>query len=202
MLRFLMLLVLPAFLAGCAQSVWAPDDIVARSHVAGVPPYSVTLVTVLSTRSNSGAHTGLVINGSERVLFDPAGTFNHPHMPERNDVIFGVTDQRLEIYYDYHARITYWVVAQTKEVPLEVANLLIQRVEANGPVAKAHCAAATSAILRGIPGFESIPTTWSPVKLMRAFGQLGGVNERKIYDDDADDNRYVTYIHPDDPVQP
>ena len=78
-----------------------------------VGPTSVTLYTVLSTRSGAGAHAGLLINGSERVLFDPAGTWRHPKLPERNDVHFGITPKMVDFYIDYHARETYDVVEQT-----------------------------------------------------------------------------------------
>lgn len=62
-------------LAACgAEPIWAPDDAVATARYAHPGPTSVTLYTVLSTRSGAGAHAGLLINGSERVLFDPAGS--------------------------------------------------------------------------------------------------------------------------------
>ena len=64
------------FLSACgAEPIWAPDEAVAEARYEHVGPTSVTLYTVLSTRSGTGAHAGLLINGSERVLFDPAGTW-------------------------------------------------------------------------------------------------------------------------------
>lgn len=195
MRHLLFAVLLPLVLAACgADPTWAPDDVVAQARVAYPDrPPSVTLVTVIATRNGQGAHTGLLINGSERVLFDPAGTFEHPGMPIRNDVHYGVTDQRLEVYYDYHARITYYVVTQEKLVSPQVAELVMQRAKAHGAVPKAMCANSVTDILRGVPGFESIRPTFFPVKLMNQFAQLGGISERKIYDDDADDNRYVLY---------
>jgi hypothetical protein len=203
MRRLLLAVLLPLMLAACgADRTWAPDDVVARARVSYPDrPPSVTLVTVIATRNGQGAHSGLIINGSERIIFDPAGTFEHPGMPIRNDVHFGLTDQRLEIYYDYHARITYYVVAQEKIVSPEVAELAIQRAKAYGAVSKAMCANSISDILRGVPGFESVGSTYFPVKLMNRFAELGGISERKIYDDDADDNRYVLYTRPTEETQ-
>jgi hypothetical protein len=191
-------LILPLALAACggAEPIWAPDDVVARAAFHSSEPASITLLTVVSTSNGSGAHTGIIINASQRVIFDPAGTFKHPLMPERNDVHYGLTDQRLEVYIDYHARVTFDVITQKILVPPEIAELVMNKVQAHGAVAKAHCTDATSTLLRTVPGFESLPHTWYPVKLMEAFGQLPGVVQKTIHDDDADDNRYVLYTHP------
>jgi len=57
-----------------AEPTWAPDAALASAHYVAPGPKTITLFTVVSTRSGSGAHSGLLINGSERVMFDPAGT--------------------------------------------------------------------------------------------------------------------------------
>jgi hypothetical protein len=158
-------LILPLALGACggAEPIWAPDDVVARAVYHSPEPTSITLLTVVSTSNGSGAHTGIIINASQRVIFDPAGTFKHPLMPERNDVHYGLTDQRLEVYIDYHARVTFDVVTQKILVPPEIAELVVNKVQAHGAVAKAHCTDSTSALLRTVPGFESLPHTWYPV---------------------------------------
>ena len=127
-----------------AEPIWAPDETVAAARYEHSGPTSVTLYTVLSTRSGAGAHVGLLINGSERVLFDPAGTWRHPRLPERNDVHFGITPKMVDFYIDYHARETYDVVEQTIEVSPEVAAMIMQRAMAYGAVPKANCTIALS----------------------------------------------------------
>jgi hypothetical protein len=195
--RLLLALTLPLMLAACgAEPIWAPDDVVARAVVPNTGPTTIKLMTVINNRNDTGAHTGLIINASQRVLFDPAGTFKYPAMPERNDVVFGLTDQREAIYIDYHARVTYRVVTQEIHVAPEIAELVMQRAMQYGAVPKAFCAHSVSNILREVPGFESIHTTMSPINLMHQFARLPGVEEKTIYDDDADDNRYVLYIDP------
>lgn len=192
-----LLLAMAAFLglASCgAQPIWAPDEAVAAARYEHPGPTSVTLYTVISTRNGAGAHAGLLINGSQRVLFDPAGTWRHPRLPERNDVHFGITPKMVDFYIDYHARETYDVVEQTIVVTPEVAAIAMQRALAYGAVPKSQCAAATSSILRGVPGFESLPSTWFPKRLMLAFGKLPGVTARKISDDDADKNHGVLLV--------
>jgi hypothetical protein len=187
---------------GAAEPKWASDAEVAQARYVHAGPPSVTLFTVLATSNGSGAHAGLMINGSERVMFDPAGTWYHPRLPERNDVHFGITPKMVAFYVDYHARETYDVVEQTIEVSPGVAELLLQRVKAYGAVPKAQCTVAISSILRGTPGFENMPQTWFPKNLMDAFGALPGVRSRTITDDDADNNHgvllvQVEHINPD-----
>ncbi|HMO72812.1 MAG TPA: hypothetical protein PKC84_14440, partial [Paracoccaceae bacterium] len=177
-----------------AEPVWAPDEAVAAARYVHPGPPSITLFTVLATRDGSGAHAGLMINGSERVLFDPAGTWRHPHLPERNDVHFGITPRMVNFYIDYHARETFDVVEQTLVVSPETAALVMARAKAYGAVPKAQCTLAISTILRGVPGFEHLPRSWYPKVLMNAFGAMPGVTTRRITDDDADDNHGVLLV--------
>lgn len=185
-------LLLLAACATTAEKTWAPDAAVAAARYVKPGPSQVTLFTVVSNRSNAGAHSGLLINGSaERVMFDPAGTWYHPRLPERNDVHFGVTDQMVDFYIDYHARETYRVVEQTVTVSPQVADLIIARAKAYGAVPKAQCSKATSSILADVPGFENIPNTWFPNKLSDAFATLPGASHRVFTDADAPNNHGV-----------
>lgn len=188
------------FLAACGrgESHWAPDDFVARSHYTASGPASVTLFTVLSNRNDAGAHSALLINGSERILFDPAGSWRHPKLPERNDVWFGMDDRMVAFYIDYHARPTHRIVEQRVLVPREVADMIAQRAKTYGAVPKAQCARSVSSILVGMPGFETISHTWFPKSLMQSFARLPGATERVIRDEDADSNHGVTLIQPEE----
>lgn len=191
-LRLLAVLVAALSLAACgAQPKWAPQDQVDAARFVAGPPTYITLYTVVNTRTGSGAHSAILVNASERVIFDPAGTWYHPKLPERNDVHFGMTDKAVAFYLDYHTRITYNTIEQTIYVSPEVAELVLERVKAYGAVPKAMCTQATSSVLRGVPGFESLPQTFYPKKLSEAFGRLPGVTTRVVTDDDADDNHGV-----------
>ncbi|MDM7932461.1 hypothetical protein [Tabrizicola sp.] len=182
-------------LAACgAEPKWAPEEQVqAARHVAEEQTH-ITLYTVVSKSSGSGAHSAILVNGSERLIFDPAGTWMHPRLPERNDVHFGMTDKAIAFYVDYHARKTYDVIEQKIFVSPETAELVLRRVKDYGAVPKAMCTAATSTVLRGVPGFESLPSTWYPKKLSTAFGALPGVSTRLITDDDDDSNHGVLLV--------
>ena len=195
MRRLVIVLALPLFLAACgAEPVWAPDEAVARArYVSGEEP-SITLFTVVRKRGGEGEHSGLMINGSQRVLFDPAGTWHHSTVPERNDLFYGITPRMRAFYIDYHARETYDVVEQRVPVSAEVAELAIRKAEAYGAVNKAFCGNSVSDILNGLPGFESIPRSFFPSKIMQKFGKLPGVTEKIHVDGDPDNNTGILLI--------
>ncbi len=188
--KILMGLMLPLLLAACgAERIWAPDEAVQRAafHFESAP--SITLVTVINTRSGSGAHSALIINGSQRVVFDPAGTFKTDMIPERNDVLFGMNPVALDVYLDYHARTTFRVVLQEKIVSPEVAEMALRLVMANGAVPKAYCAHSISGILAQLPGFEGFKGAFFPKKIMREFATYPGVTRQEITDNNDEDDR-------------
>ena len=152
-------------------------------------PPALTLFTMINNRSGAGAHTSLMVNGSQRVVFDPAGSVRHSAVPERGDVLYGITPRIEDFYARAHARETFHVVIQRIEVSPEVAEKALQLVTTNGPVAQSRCTASTAAILRQLPGFESISGTWFPKNLSDQFGQLPGVTETKLFETDSDDKR-------------
>ena len=179
-------------LAGCsAESVWAPDEEVARAAYRHDGPPRLTLYTMINNSNGSGAHTSLMVNGSQRVIFDPAGSFNKAkHLPERNDVLFGINPQVEDVYTRYHARETFRVQIQQLDVSPELAERALQLVKANGPVPQAQCSFATSRILAELFSGQ-IPTSWYPRKTADAFGQIPGVTEQTLYEYDSDDNSNV-----------
>lgn len=185
-------------LSACgADPKWAPQEQVDAVRFVSEEPASITLYTVVNKSSGSGAHSAILVNGSERLIFDPAGTWYHPKLPERNDVHFGMNDKALAFYIDYHTRRTYDTIEQKVYVSPQVAELVLARAKAYGAVPKAMCTQATSSILRGVPGFDSLPQTYYPKKLSKAFGELPGVTTRVITDDDDDDNHGVLLVQHD-----
>jgi len=178
---------------GAAEPVWASDAAVERASYVHDGPPRVTLFTVVSTRNGSGGHSGLMINGSERVMFDPAGTFSLPFAPERNDVHFGLNARTLAAYVDYHAREAWNVRVQELEVSVSQANTLLQAVNAYGAVPKAQCSLAITRILSNIPGFESVGVGYFPNALSKDFGALSGVRERLVTDATADKGHNVVF---------
>lgn len=182
------------WLAACggpAEPRWAPDAEVAKYAYRHDGPPELRLYTVVSTRSGSGAHSGLLITTPrERILFDPAGTFRLPFAPERNDVHFGMTPRALAVYVDYHARETYDVIEQRLPISGDVAEAVARLAKDYGAVPKAQCAVSINRILRDA-GFEGMKVTYFPVTTRKNFARLPGVAERIISDDDADKNHGV-----------
>ncbi|MCK0096000.1 hypothetical protein MWU60_10510 [Yoonia sp. F2084L] len=179
---------LPLALSACtAQEVWAPDELVSRAIHRKPGRNYLTLYTMKRVGSGSGAHSALLINASQRVLFDPAGSFEQEVMPERNDVLFGVTPRLENFYVSFHARSTFYVVGQSVDVSPEVAEQALNLAMVSGPVAQANCARVTSRILRQLPGFETIRQTWGPGRISDDFAKLPGVTTLEYREDDADD---------------
>ncbi len=193
--RILAALCLVALTAcGAGVSVSSSDEAVANARYVADGPPTITLFTVINNKSGSGAHTALMISGEERILFDPAGSWYHPKVPERNDVHFGITPKVVLFYIDYHSRKTYDVIEQSVVVTPAVARMVADRAKAHGAVARAHCTESTSAILSVVPGFESLPQTWFPKQFSKAFGQLPGVKTTYHTDDDDDKNHGVLLV--------
>jgi len=185
----ILILALCAALAGCAAPQRPdadPDTIAAvRYRDAGGP--SMTLITVVNNRTGQGGHTALMVNASERVIFDPAGSFYADVVPERQDVLFGISPRVFQAYRSAHARETFHVVTQEVALTPAQAQTAYQLVTTNGRVPGAFCANATSSILRQIPGFEGIDVTYYPVKLQEQFAQFPGVETDKYYENDSED---------------
>lgn len=178
-------------LSGCtAAEVWAPDEAVAKASYQHDGPPRLTLYTMINNRTGAGAHSSLMVNGSERVIFDPAGSFKHETLPERNDVVYGITPQVEDVYTRYHARETFRVHVQKLDVSPATAERVLQLAKTNGPVPSAHCARATSTLLAQIYP-ETISTTWSPIRLSESFATLPGVTGRVLREYDSDDNSKV-----------
>lgn len=188
MLKPLAFCALAAVAAGCAsQAPFADDSTVAAAAYRHPGPTSLTLYTMVNNRSGEGGHSALMINGSQRVIFDPAGSFYADVVPERNDVLFGITPGVERAYRSAHARSTFHVVSQTIEVTPEQAETALRLALSNGAVPGAFCTNATSGLLQQVPGFEDISTTFFPVKLMAQLENRPGVRTEKYFeDDDAD----------------
>lgn len=179
----------PLALAACGggEPIWAPDDVVNAAVYRGTGQKSITLFTMINVWSGNGAHSSLLVDASQRIMFDPAGSFKHETIPERNDVLFGMSPRVEDFYVSFHARQTYYVEGQRIIVSDEIAESAMQLVMANGAVPKAGCALAVSKVLRDIPGFEGIRRTISPTRIRDDFAKLPGVVTTIYREDDADD---------------
>lgn len=189
--RRFVLLGLPATLAACgpAEPVWAPQAQVDAVRYRHNGPPTITLFTMRNRGSGKGAHTGLMVSASQRVIFDPAGTFAGTGLVERNDVFYGATPLIERYYMTFHARETYFITRQDAVVSPQVAELALNLVINNGAVAKARCTRETSEILARLPGFGYVKSVLFPDALMRQFAEYPSVTTTDYYEDDSDDKK-------------
>lgn len=188
MIRHLTCLAALLLAAACAAPQNNADETTIRSvryTDPGAP--SLTLYTMVNNRTGSGGHSSLLISASERVIFDPAGSFEVDIVPERDDVLFGITPAVEAAYRSSHARSTFHVVSQKIPVTAQQAEMAYQLALQSGPVPGAFCANATSSLLKSLPGFESIQTTYYPTNLQDQVAQIPGVVTDKYYEGDSAD---------------
>lgn len=178
-------------LAGCAGNMSGSDSTpeeASRAAYRHDGPPAITLYTMINNRTGSGAHSSIMVNApSQRVIFDPAGSVRFSSVPEIDDVLYGVSPEVEQMYASAHARETYRVRIQRKEVSPEVAQQALRMVQAYGAVPAAQCARSTSTILSRLPGFQGVQTEWYPNKLAASFARLPGVTERELRENDDDD---------------
>jgi hypothetical protein len=181
--------VLLLVMAGCAakQQPNADPAVVAAVAYRAPGPATLTLYTMINNRTGQGGHTSLMINASERVIFDPSGSFRADIVPERDDVLFGVTPNVELAYRGSHARSTHHVLVQEIEVTTEQAEIAYRLALSNGPVPGAFCTSATSKLLQGVPGFENIKSVLYPTKLSSQIETIPGVRSTRYYEDDSAD---------------
>jgi hypothetical protein len=178
-----------AFLAGCSVDN-NPDsslqEVAAAAYRSAEPP-SLTVFTMVNNRTGDGGHSALMVNGSQRVIFYPAGSFRDDRLPERGDVLYGVTPAWLQAYKSAHARSTFHVVAQEIPVTAAFAEQALRLVQANGPVPGAFCANATTGILRQLDSFQGVDSTFFPAKLMAQLETFPNVSTTKLFENDDGD---------------
>lgn len=190
-LRFFAVILATSLLAGCEvnKETATPEEIQAVAYKDPSPP-SLTLYTMVSNDTGKGGHTSLLINASQRVAWDPAGSFRAESIVTSGDVVYGMTPKMVDYYTRFHARETYHIIIQELPVSAEVAEMALQKARGYGAVPQATCALSTSAILQSLPGFESISSTYYPVKLYEDFKRFGPV-EKKLFEYDAADKTKV-----------
>lgn len=182
---FLALTLSAVLLAGCAEK---GKESPAQEIEAGIYVYSgqpkITLITMVNNRTGAGGHSAVLVQGTQSVIFDPAGSFKHEKVPESGDVLYGMSPKWVQIYKSAHARSNFHVVSQEFAVTPAQAARAMQLIQSSGTVSSAFCANATSGVLRQVPGFQSIRQGFYPLKLMEQAEQLPGVKTTRYYEDD------------------
>jgi len=200
MRKWLLILAVAGLTAGCAVKHDPPvsdEQIINATYRHNAPP-ELTLYTMINNTNGSGAHTSLMINASQRVIFDPAGSFRDKKIVARNDVVYGVTPYVEDVYTRFHARKTFHVVIQRLPVTPEVAEQALRLAQGMGEVTDGRCAASTSEILSQLPGLN-ITRTMAPKKLMAQFEKAPLSSSRSLYEyDDEDKSKALRAYEPED----
>jgi hypothetical protein len=191
LIRSVAILVAAVILSACSYGT--EDQFASKSHVekytyVSEEAPSLTLLTMISNATGTGGHSSLLINGSQRVMYDPAGRWSHPQVPERHDMLYGVRPIVMQYYKSFHARKTHHVVSQKIFVSPEVAEMAIAAAQRQGRALDAMCSVNTIEILHQLPGFENLKSTYFPAKLMKRFGEIDGVTTDKYYENDEGQN--------------
>ncbi|MFO1106744.1 MAG: hypothetical protein U1E34_11635 [Amaricoccus sp.] len=190
LLRCLAALLVAASLSGCEVYTPASPEDIARARYVSPDAPSVTLMSMVNTKTGKSAHSGLLINGSQQVLYDPAGTFTHPDLPRSGDIHYGMSPRFVDYYERYHARFDYFVEAQKVPVSREEADRIIANAQARGGSFKLECALTTAAVLQSVPPFDHyVHTTLFPESLRQDFAQIPGVKDRFVYESDVGQNK-------------
>lgn len=176
MLRIVMAFALFGLLSACAvkpEHPFTDREIAAARFVADAPP-EIVLYTMKNARGG-GAHSALLVNASQRVIFDPAGSFRSETIPRRGDVVFGVTPHMLEVYEQYHSSDGFYIIRQRLPVAADTAEALLAEVLAAGRIPDAMCALSVSRALDSRPE-TAVGQTWFPNTLEDRFARLPGVS--------------------------
>lgn len=175
-------------LSGCEiYRAAEPTEIRAAQYVSDEPP-SVTLLSMVNSETNRAAHSALLINGSQQVIYDPAGTFQHPDLPRADDIHYGITPRFLDYYERYHARFDYYVHAQKVEVSRATADRVLANAQARGKTPKMFCADSVTSALRPVPPFQNVGITLFPESIRRDFAQIPGVDNKYVREADVGKN--------------
>lgn len=187
--RAFLALIAVLVLSGCEVYRSAdPAEIDAARYVSDAPP-SITLMSMVNSKSNRAAHSALLINGSEQVIYDPAGTFQHPELPRRGDVHYGITPRYLDYYERYHARFSYYVHAQTVPVSRQTANQVLANVQSRGRTPKMFCAESVTGALKPMAPFQNLHMTLNPETVREDFAQISGVQDSYVKEYDVGKNK-------------
>ncbi|MCF6272001.1 MAG: hypothetical protein L3J37_02250 [Rhodobacteraceae bacterium] len=183
-------LLLGLVLAGCANpnAGTAPAEQIAASRYANSEPAYISLITTTNSRSDFGEHSALLINGSQQIIYDPAGSFRHSQLPRRDDVVYGITPRYADYYNSYHARFGYYVTVQKLEISREQADAMIAASIERGSVPKLWCATAIADVLNDFPQFAKIRPTFFPGAIMKRFADIPGVETTFVREDDVGQN--------------
>ncbi len=188
-LKNLFTIIALVILSACAD--YENDDpavVSSRTYISEEQPY-VELLTMVNESGDFGEHSGIVINASQTVLYDPAGSFRYEaELARSRDIHYGMSPRMVDYYKRYHARFGYYVVAQRVYLSAEEAEALFRKANEIGTTGQLRCGLSASQTLNSISRFANIPSTYWPGKIMEAMAEVPGVETSYTRESDVGQN--------------
>jgi len=173
--RLCAVLLVCGLVSACAVEKGAsPGQIDQVAYRSSDPAY-VSLVTMVNARTGKAAHSALIINASQQVIYDPAGTFQYRELVERGDIHYGASPRLVNYYKRYHARFSHFTHEQRVYVSPAVAETVLRRAQAQGPSPKMWCNIHVTGVLNDTGAFGDLRQSFFPEILRQQFARLPGV---------------------------
>lgn len=166
----LMLLAAP----GCSGVIRGRDPAPAPARRALPPPYRLRIAIFHNRRLDLPYHAGLLIDAPQgRILYDPAGFWEHPLCQRHADVHHPMTDETVAAYLNrdgFGFSPESWILHLFEtEVSAEVAGEAHALALGRRPTPSLACARAVGALLSELPGFEEIRPSIVTARLLDAL---------------------------------
>jgi hypothetical protein len=158
-----------------AETSYFPDN---------APPSATLLLS--EHKGGSGAvHAALVITGSERVIYDPSGSFTHPDTRRLGDVVYGASDPVVEMFALHNADKDHDAMMRRIPLSAEEAEQMLARARSRGGAMPGYCAKSVADVMRAAPRFAAMRDTFWPSNVLEDFVQFGPVETRVVSDTDS-----------------
>jgi RHS repeat-associated protein len=138
-----------------------------------------TVVIIMSGNFNPHAAVR-VDNGSDPVLYDPAGSYNFGYMRPSGDQFWGQQSD-LDRYINYHLKDGSDITLYRFNTTPKQESIIANRIENQEGVMGGFCAQATSGVIDGVGPFDDLGGYWLPSSLGKKLSKLPEVNIDKVH---------------------
>ncbi len=148
-------------------------------------PPSTTLVLAEHKGGSGAVHAALIVTGSERLIYDPSGSFTHPDTRRYGDVVYGASDDIVELFALHNADKNHDAVMRTIALQPEEAETMLDAARTHGGAMPGFCAKSVASVLRSVPRFASMRDTFWPSNVQQDFESIAPVAIRSVTDTDS-----------------
>ncbi len=180
-----------SILAGCAgidpttDAEFIKELRAETSYLPVNAPPSTTLVLAEHKGGSGAVHAALIVTGSERLIYDPSGSFTHPDTRRYGDVVYGASDEIVELFALHNADRNHDAVMRTIALESDEAEILLNSARTHGGAMPGFCAKSVASVLRSVPRFASMRDTFWPSNVQQDFENVSPVEIRSVSDTDS-----------------